>query len=47
MGLGLAISSSLIRARGGELLYAPSQRLGGAAFTIRLPFSIPSEAPLV
>jgi two-component system, LuxR family, sensor kinase FixL len=46
MGLGLAISRSLIRARGGELFYAPSQRLGGAAFTIRVPFTIPTDPPL-
>jgi PAS domain S-box-containing protein len=47
MGLGLAISSSLIRARGGELLYAAGQSLGGAAFTIRLPFEIPPDAPVL
>jgi PAS domain S-box-containing protein len=47
MGLGLAISRSLIRARGGELSYAPSEKLGGAAFIIRVPVEIPSETPLV
>lgn len=47
MGLGLAISRSLIRARGGELSHGPSRKLGGAAFTIRVPFEIPSDAPLI
>lgn len=47
MGLGLAISRSLIRARGGELSFASSVELGGASFTIRLPIKIPSETPLV
>jgi PAS domain S-box-containing protein len=47
MGLGLAISRSLIRARGGELSYAPSRRLGGASFMIRLPFEIPPDAATV
>lgn len=47
MGLGLAISRSLIRARGGELLAAPSPKLGGASFTIRLPIEIPSDTPLI
>ena len=36
MGLGLAISRSLIRAGGGELSFEPS-RHGGAAFIVRLP----------
>jgi PAS domain S-box-containing protein len=47
MGLGLAISRSLIRARGGELFYGASRKLGGAAFTIRLPFAISPDAPLI
>lgn len=37
MGLGLAISRSLVRARGGELTFEPSQKLGGACFIVRLP----------
>ena len=44
MGLGLAISRSLIRARGGELSCSPSETLGGASFTVRLPTTIPSDA---
>jgi PAS domain S-box-containing protein len=37
MGLGLAISRSLIRARGGDLLLDPHGKLGGATFTLRIP----------
>lgn len=37
MGLGLAISRSLIRARGGDLLHDPHGKLGGATFTLRIP----------
>ena len=37
MGLGLAISRSLVRACGGELTHAPSERLRGSCFTIRMP----------
>ncbi len=47
MGLGLAISRSLIRARGGELSCAASDTLGGASFTLRLPLEIPANATLV
>ena len=43
MGLGLAISRSLVRARGGELSCEPSQVLGGACFVVRLPFEHPAE----
>jgi len=43
MGLGLAISRSLIRARGGELSCERSRKLGGAEFTIRLPIEPPSD----
>jgi two-component system sensor kinase FixL len=43
MGLGLGISRSLVRARGGELSYEPSQRLAGACFIVRLPLERPSE----
>jgi signal transduction histidine kinase len=37
MGLGLAISQTLVRGWDGELLYSPGMRLGGACFKIRLP----------
>lgn len=37
MGLGLAISRSLVRARGGELSFEPSEQLRGACFIARLP----------
>lgn len=37
MGLGLAISRKLVRSMGGEMTYARSEALGGAAFIIRLP----------
>jgi PAS domain S-box-containing protein len=47
MGLGLAISRSLIRARGGDLSCSPSERLGGASFTVRLPTKVPSDAPAI
>lgn len=47
MGLGLAISRSLVRARGGELSFAPSTALGGASFTVRLPIEIPADTPLL
>ena len=45
MGLGLAISQSLIRARGGDLSCSASESLGGALFTVRLPVQIPSDNP--
>jgi PAS domain S-box-containing protein len=45
MGLGLAISQSLIRAHGGELSCEQSRKLGGAAFTIRLPIEPSSDTP--
>jgi signal transduction histidine kinase len=47
MGLGLAISQSLLRARGGELSFEPSRELGGAAFVVLLPVELPEDAPLV
>jgi C4-dicarboxylate-specific signal transduction histidine kinase len=47
MGLGLAISRSLIRARGGELSFARSAELGGASFAIRLPIEMPPDTLLV
>ncbi len=47
MGLGLAISRSLILSRGGELSFAPGSRLGGATFTIRFPVELPQDAALV
>lgn len=47
MGLGLAISRSLLRARGGDLGFAPSGALGGASFTVRLPVEIPATTSVV
>jgi PAS domain S-box-containing protein len=47
MGLGLAISRSLLLTRGGELVCSRSERLGGAAFTVRVPLDIPQETALV
>jgi signal transduction histidine kinase len=38
-GLGLAIARSLARAHGGDLTYRPSERLGGACFSLSLPLS--------
>lgn len=43
MGLGLAISRSLIRARGGDLLFEQSQKLRGACFIVRLPIAQPTD----
>jgi signal transduction histidine kinase len=43
MGLGLAISRSLVRARGGDLLFAQSETLHGASFVVRLPVAHPAE----
>jgi signal transduction histidine kinase len=40
MGLGLAISRSLLRAQGGELLYEQGERWGGACFVVRLPLPL-------
>jgi two-component system sensor kinase FixL len=45
MGLGLAISRSLIRARGGELSFARSATLGGACFTVHWPLEPPTDIP--
>ncbi len=47
MGLGLAISRTLLLTRGGELICSRSERLGGAAFTVRVPLDIPQETALV
>lgn len=47
MGLGLAISRSLIRARGGELSCTNAGALGGASFTMFLPFEFPTDSPTV
>jgi C4-dicarboxylate-specific signal transduction histidine kinase len=43
MGLGLAISRSLIRARGGELSCEPGKNLGGACFIVRLPIQFSTD----
>lgn len=40
MGLGLAISRSLMRARGGELAFVRSSSLGGAAFIMTIPLKL-------
>jgi two-component system sensor kinase FixL len=37
MGLGLAISRSLLRSQGGDLSFERSTQLGGACFTVHLP----------
>lgn len=39
MGLGLAISRSLLRAQGGELEYRQADGAGGARFVLRLPLA--------
>ena len=39
MGLGLAISQSLARAHGGDLVLQPGSQLGGARFVASLPFA--------
>ncbi len=44
MGLGLAISRSLLRAQSGDLSYRRGERLAGALFVIRLPHHRPTEA---
>lgn len=41
MGLGLSISRTLTHACGGELSVARGETLGGAAFIVRLPMSMP------
>jgi len=43
MGLGLAISRSLVRARGGEIVADAGARLGGARFQVTLPFAPPVD----
>ncbi len=39
MGLGLAITRSLVRAHGGDVSAGASERLGGARITVRLPLA--------
>ena len=46
MGLGLAISRSFVRARGGRLEVGRSDQLGGASFIITLPRNPPSQPPV-
>ena len=43
MGLGLAISRTLVRARGGEITSLPGQRLRGARLRVTLPIDVPGE----
>jgi C4-dicarboxylate-specific signal transduction histidine kinase len=43
MGLGLAISRSLVRARGGELWFQPRDHLRGGCFMVRLPIEYPTD----
>jgi signal transduction histidine kinase len=43
MGLGLAISRSIVRARGGDISSGTSPRLGGAQFSVTLPLSLPAD----
>ena len=44
MGLGLAISRSLLSAQGGELSYRRGGRLGGAAFVVSIPHATRAAA---
>jgi len=44
MGLGLAISRSLVHARGGELSFERSEKLRGARFIVRLPIEYSTDA---
>jgi len=41
MGMGLAISRTLAKARGGDLSFGRSSTLGGACFKLRLPIEAP------
>lgn len=43
MGLGLAISRSLVRARGGDLTLDTSAPCGRTAFLVRMPIQIPKD----
>ena len=45
MGLGLAISRSLLRAQGGELEYCGADAASGARFTLRLPLATTHDGP--
>jgi signal transduction histidine kinase len=47
MGLGLVISRSLVRGRGGDLSLVTPGKLGGACFRVRLPVEVPGQALLV
>ncbi len=44
MGLGLAISRSLLRAQGGDLVYSSGSQWGGACFIARLPLHLQPDA---
>lgn len=46
MGLGLAISRSLLRGQGGDLLFEPGGNWGGACFIVQLPLSPEPAAPI-
>jgi signal transduction histidine kinase len=41
MGLGLAISRSIVRLRGGDITAGRAETLGGAKFTILIPIALP------
>lgn len=45
MGLGLAISRSLLRAQGGDLLHEPDAGEAGACFIVRLPLEPEAQQP--
>jgi signal transduction histidine kinase len=45
MGLGLAISRSLLRSQGGDV-WAENSRLGGACFIIRMPMATMAQVAL-
>jgi PAS domain S-box-containing protein len=42
-GLGLAISRSLVRGRGGDLSLSAGDKLAGACFKVRLPIEFPGD----
>jgi two-component system sensor kinase FixL len=46
MGLGLAISRSLLRSQGGDVWAESGGRLGGACFIIRMPMATLAQVAL-